>query len=66
MSDYNFSLAPLIWFGAIIVLGIWGGWELVDYYFIDDAIRTTEPIKPEIQLIIKDNIVDSIYVYRKP
>jgi hypothetical protein len=66
MSDYSFSLTPLIWFGAIIVLGLWGCWELVDWLFIDDAIRSTELIIPEIELVIKDNVVDTVYVYRIP
>lgn len=57
---------------AIVVLCIfcvivfWGGYELVDWLFIDDSIRTTELINPEIELVIKDNVVDTVYVYRKP
>lgn len=66
MSDYNFDLRPLIWFGAFIVLMIWGAWELVDWLWIDDAIKVSKPIVPEIQLIIKDNVVDTLYIYRKP
>lgn len=58
--------------GGIIVLCVlsillfWGGYELVDWLFIDDAIKTTAPIKPEIELIIKNNVVDTLYIYRKP
>ena len=48
------------------VLVFWGGYELVDWLFIDDAIRTTELIEPEIELVVKDNVVDTVYVYRKP
>lgn len=52
--------------GILIGLACWGGYELVDWLFIDDAIKVTEPIKPEIEIIIKDNVIDTLYVYRKP
>lgn len=48
------------------VVVFWGGWELIDWLFIDDVIRTTEPITPEIELVVKDNVVDTVYVYRQP
>lgn len=57
--SYNFDLRPLIWLGMIIV-----GWELIDWLWIDDAIRTTVPLVPEIELVIKNNIIDTVYVYR--
>jgi hypothetical protein len=66
MGDYSFDLRPLIWLGAFIILAIWGCWELIDWLWIDDAIRSTKPITPEIELVIKNNVVDTIYVYRQP
>lgn len=48
------------------VLLFWGGYEAVDYFFIDDAIRSSKPIIPEIELVIKNNMVDTVYVYRAP
>ena len=36
------------------------------YFFNDDAIKTNRPIKPQIELVIKNNKVDTLYVYRKP
>lgn len=57
---------------AIVILCIccvvvfWGGWELIDWLFIDDAIKTTQPITPEIEIIVNDNVIDTLYVYRKP
>lgn len=66
MSDYSFNLTPLIWLGALIVACIWGAWGLIDWIWIDDAIRSTYPLVPEIELVVKDNIVDTIFVYRKP
>jgi hypothetical protein len=50
----------------ISVAVLWGGWELIDWFFIDDAIRTSQPITPVIELTVKDNVVDTIYVYQKP
>lgn len=47
---------------ALISLGVF---VLVDYFFFDDAIRVSEPIIPEIELIITDNKVDTLYIYKK-
>jgi hypothetical protein len=48
----------------ILFIGVigFGGYT----FFKDDAIKSKHLIKPEIQLIIKDNKVDTLYVYRKP
>jgi len=57
---------------AIVVMCVlclvvfWGGWELIDWLWIDDAIKVSKPITPEIEIIVKDNVVDTLYVYRKP
>ena len=66
MSDYGFDLRPLVWLGAIVALAVWGCWGLVDYLWIDDAIRVTEPIQPTIEYEVHNNVIDTIYVYRKP
>lgn len=66
MGDYSFDLRPLIWFGAILMLSIWGLWETVDYFFIDHSIKSEVLITPEIELRIKDNKVDTLYIYRQP
>ena len=50
--------------GCVVVF--WGGWELIDWLFIDDAIKTTSPIKPEIEFVIENGKVDTLYVYRHP
>lgn len=65
MVHYSFDLRPLMLLGAFIVALIWGCWELIDWLWIDDAIRTTTPINPEIELIIKNNSVDTVYIYRQ-
>jgi hypothetical protein len=65
MENYT-VLKSLICLFAFIILAIWGCWELIDWLCIDDAIRSTKPITPEIELVIKNNIVDTVYVYRQP
>lgn len=50
----------------IVVLAV-GFIGFTGYYFLkDDSIKTTRPIKPQIELVIKNNKVDTLYVYRKP
>jgi hypothetical protein len=66
MGNLDGLVSALIFAGLFIGLAVWGSWELIDWIFIDDAIKTTTPIVPEIELIIKDNKVDTLYVYRKP
>jgi hypothetical protein len=57
---------------AIVVMCVmcvcvfWGGWELIDHFFIDDTITTTELIIPEIKIVVEDNVIDTLYIYRKP
>jgi|JI10StandDraft_1071094.scaffolds.fasta_scaffold391506_2 hypothetical protein len=45
--------------GAAVVGLIWGIVE----WTTDDAIRVREPLTPRIELIVEDNIVDTVYVY---
>lgn len=61
------GLVPmLIGIGVFAMATIWGCWELVDLIFIDDAIRVSTPIVPELELRIINNVVDTVYVYRMP
>ena len=53
---------------GLVILGIavllTGG---VTWFFSSsDSIKSDRPIKPEIELVIKDNRVDTLYVYKKP
>lgn len=66
MGNLDGLVSALVVGGLFIGLAVWGAWELIDWIFIDDAIKTTSPMVPEIELIIKDNKVDTLYVYRKP
>lgn len=66
MGNLDGLVPTLVGFGVVIALALWGCWELIDWLLIDDAIRSTTPIVPEIELVVKDNVVDTIYVYRQP
>lgn len=66
MVNLDGLVPTLVGFGIVIALALWGCWELIDWIWIDDAIRSSTPIVPEIELIVKDNVVDTIYVYRQP
>lgn len=56
----------IVFLCIVCVLIFWGGYELVDWLFVDDSIRSTKIINPEIELVVKNNVIDTIYVYRKP
>jgi hypothetical protein len=66
MVNLDGLVPTLVGFGIVIALAVWGCWELIDWIWIDDAIRSTTPIVPEIELVVKDNVVDTVYVYRQP
>jgi len=40
-------------------------WLLVDYLWIDEIIRSDKIIIPEIELVIKNNVIDTVYLYKK-
>ena len=65
-SDRDFNLLPLFFIGGIIVLALWGCWELVDWLFIDDVVISSTPIIPVIELVISNGRVDTMYVYHQP
>lgn len=53
--------------GACTIMVIQGCWMLVDYFYINDSVKQIESqtlIQPQFQLIIKDNQVDTIYIYK--
>lgn len=62
---FSFDLRALIWLGALAVGLPWLIFETV-CFFIPDTIESEHPIKPEIHLIIKDNKVDTLYIYKEP
>lgn len=48
--------------GALVVGLIWGAIE----FFGDDSIRSDRPITPRLELVVEDNVVDTVYVYERP
>lgn len=64
-SDFGFGC--FMWFVAILfatlVLALlWTGRKA---YMTDTVIRSEHRIEPEIELYIRDNQVDTVYVYRE-
>ena len=62
------SLADIVAFIVIVGLGVSAGTYLLAKNAASQgvAIESTTRIVPEIKLVVKDNVVDTIYVYRKP
>lgn len=46
MIDISGMVWMLLVLGALAIAALWGCWELVDYLWIDDAIRTNTPMVP--------------------
>ena len=59
-------LGGIITFCIIIVALSFSAYFTIDWLLIDDAIKVTEPIKPELEIFVKDNVVDTLYIYREP
>jgi len=66
MSDYNFDISGLIVLPIIAILALWGCWELIDWLFIEEVIKSNTQIVPELELVVKDNVIDTVYIYREP
>ena len=66
--SYGSGLAEA--FGCLITIIVILAIGLIGFtgysFFKDDSIISEHIIKPEIQLVIKDNKIDTLYVYRKP
>lgn len=67
---WSIDLRPLIWgliiLGALIVGLVWGIWELIDWLWIDNAIKTHHALTPSLEITIKDGVADTLYIYRLP
>lgn len=67
MSDYLHGLGALIWLGimsfiAVVLLFIFG---IIYFIFIPKSIKSDKPIQPKIELIIENNTVDTVYIYKE-
>ena len=50
--------------GLIIGLAIWGLFTLYNRNFVDHDIKVKQPLIPTIELVIENNKVDTLYVYK--
>jgi hypothetical protein len=55
----------LIFIGVIAMAFLWGCWELIDWLFIFDGIESETLITPEIKITVKDNVIDTLYIYKQ-
>ena len=63
---YDLDLRPLFRFIGIILicLFIWGAYSGFKMLFGRKTIESDKRIIPELKLVIKDNKVDTVYVYK--
>lgn len=61
-SNFGDLIAGLLLAGFCIGIGIWGATE---FFFASNTIRVAEPLKPTLEITIKDNVIDTIYIYEK-
>ena len=63
---YDLDLRPLFrYIGIILIcLFIWGTFAGYKVFFGRKTIESDKPIIPELKLVIKDNKVDTVYVYK--
>lgn len=52
--------------GTVLGLLVFGAYLLFDKFFIEHSIKVDKKIRPKIELVIKNNSVDTVYVYTKP
>lgn len=65
-GDFGKIFVALFSIGLLLGLVIFGVYLIIDWLWIDDAIKSTTIITPKIELVVKNNVVDTVYVYRKP
>ena len=51
------------WIVGVAVIAI--AWGLVELNR-DNSIRSNAPITPQIELTVKDNVIDTVYIYEAP
>lgn len=61
MNDIGSAIVTLVVLGMLFFLSIWFGVWL----FTDEEIKSEYLIKPKIELIVKNNKIDTIYIYTK-
>jgi hypothetical protein len=65
-GDMLKGLVPLLLMGVVFLFIslFMGSYILVDKLILSNSIESDKLIIPEIKLIIKDNKIDTIYVYK--
>lgn len=61
--DFNFKGLIIGLLLACLALGWYLG--ISEFFFTSNTIRVTEPLKPTLEITIKDNVIDTIYIYEK-
>lgn len=64
MVSLNGIIETFIVIGLIIGLAIWGLFQGYNHWFVNHDIKVSKPLIPTIELVIKNNKVDTIYVYK--
>lgn len=64
--DFGKALGVFFVLGIVLGLMVFGIYLLFDKFFFEHSFRVDKPIRPKIELVIKNNKVDTIYVYSKP
>lgn len=49
----------------IAILFCWGAYSTI-HFFMNKEIETDKPIVPELRLVVKNNVIDTVFVYREP
>ncbi len=64
--DMGYALKIITVILVILVAVIVKGCDSIMAWADSTEIKSEKPITPEIRLTVKDNKVDTLYVYRKP
>lgn len=64
MGSLDGILETLIAFGVLIGLSVWGLFSLYSHYLVNHDIKVKKPLVPTIELVIENNKVDTLYVYK--
>lgn len=57
---FVFLISMAFLLGGFIVLMLW----VIISWITPDGVRSDKPIKPKIELVLKNNKVDTIYIYK--
>ena len=64
MVSLNGIFETFIAIGVAIGLLVWGLFAGYNKWFVNHDIKVSKPLIPTIELVIKNNKVDTLYVYK--